>query len=170
MNKPLLTRLAVIALVAIFGYFQKDKVLGPSQPVVEASRPVATQPQGLPKLKEDLQFVNTPLPTTVTKSNLVMKNLQIRDVDGSIAYQGDIDLNPVLNRIKAGKRDSHANDGAVFGNRERRLPQKESGYYKEYVVRTPGVSHAGPQRVVIGKQGEIYYTSDHYNSFKRIQP
>lgn len=170
MNKPLLARLALIVLVAIVGFFQKDRILGPNQESPQSTQPVANQ-QGLPKLKEDLKFPpsqkNTPV---VSSSNLVMKNLQIRDVDGSIAYQGDIDLKPVLERIKSGRQDSHANDGEIFGNRERRLPQKERNYYKEYVVRTPGISHAGPQRLVIGKQGEIYYTHDHYNSFKRIQP
>jgi len=170
MNKPLLTKIAVIALVVIGGYFQKDKVLGPGQESNPSPRPVATQ-QELPKLKENLQFPSSQkTPSASSSSNLVMKNIQIRDMDGSIAYRGDIDLKPVLARIKAGRRDSHENDGAVFGNRERLLPQKERGYYTEYVVRTPGISHAGPQRLVIGKQGEIYYTHDHYNSFKRIQP
>jgi filamentous hemagglutinin len=27
----------------------------------------------------------------------------------------------------------------------------------------------GPQRVVIGKKGEVYYTGDHYNTFTRVR-
>lgn len=102
-------------------------------------------------------------------SPLVVPNVTVRDMDGRVAWRGDVDLAPTLARIDAGERDPHRNDGGVFGNRERRLPQKPGGYYREYVVRTPGISHAGPQRLIIGKQGEVFYTSDHYASFKRIR-
>ena len=102
-------------------------------------------------------------------SPLVVPNVTVRDMDGRVAWRGDVDLAPTLARIDAGERDPHRNDGGVFGNRERRLPQKPGAYYREYVVRTPGISHAGPQRLIIGKQGEVFYTSDHYASFKRIR-
>ena len=59
-------------------------------------------------------------------------------------------------------------DGVVFGNFERRLPLRERGYYREYTVPTPGISHRGARRIVAGRQGELFYTSDHYRSFKRI--
>ena len=157
MNNRILIRLALIALVAIVGWFQKDKIGGNNSPSIA---PKPAQTQKAPALKTDLNFES---------SNLVMKNMQIRDVDGSIAYRGDVDLAPTLARIKAGKRDSHNNDGSVFGNRERLLPQKERGYYREYVVRTKGIRHAGPQRLILGKNGEIYYTHDHYQSFTKIQ-
>jgi filamentous hemagglutinin len=98
-----------------------------------------------------------------------VRNLEIRDIDGSIAYRGDVDLAPALRRIEAGKKDSHPNDGSVFANHEGKLPRKDRGYYREYVVRTPGIRHAGPQRLVIGRQGEVFYTHDHYNTFTRIQ-
>ena len=45
---------------------------------------------------------------------------------------------------------------------------RERGYYREYTVPTPGVSHRGARRIVVGRQGELYYTSDHYRSFRRI--
>lgn len=59
-------------------------------------------------------------------------------------------------------------DGVVFGNFERRLPIRERGYYREYTVPTPGLSHRGARRIVVGREGELYYTSDHYRSFRRI--
>ncbi|MET3952906.1 ribonuclease domain-containing protein [Arthrobacter sp. UYEF36] len=59
-------------------------------------------------------------------------------------------------------------DGATFGNFERILPRKSSGYYKEYTVRTPGESDRGARRIVAGQSGEKYYTPDHYNSFTFI--
>jgi ribonuclease T1 len=59
-------------------------------------------------------------------------------------------------------------DGTVFSNREGLLPQKANGYYREYTVKTPGASDRGARRIVKGKAGELYYTDDHYASFRRI--
>ena len=62
----------------------------------------------------------------------------------------------------------YTRDDVTFGNFERILPRKSSGYYKEYTVPTPGESDRGARRIVAGKAGEKYYTPDHYNSFKFI--
>jgi ribonuclease T1 len=70
--------------------------------------------------------------------------------------------------IKAGGPFPYSRDGAVFGNREGRLPKRDRGYYREYTVRTPGARDRGARRIVAGKQGEFYYTDDHYRSFRRI--
>jgi ribonuclease T1 len=65
-------------------------------------------------------------------------------------------------------------DGSVFGNRERLLPVSIRGYYREYTVRTPGVSHRGKRRIVCGGKPRVpdacYYTADHYASFRKIVP
>jgi ribonuclease T1 len=68
---------------------------------------------------------------------------------------------------------AHSKDGAVFGNRERRLPAERRGYYREYTVRTPGAHDRGARRIVCGgdrpaKPEACYYTDDHYASFRRI--
>jgi len=60
-------------------------------------------------------------------------------------------------------------DGGTFGNREKRLPQRASGYYREYTVKTPGAKDRGARRIVAGNGGEFYYTEDHYRSFRRIR-
>lgn len=73
-----------------------------------------------------------------------------------------------LKLIKAGGPFPYSKDGSIFGNRERRLPLKGRGYYREYTVRTPGVRHRGARRIVAGGRGEYYYTEDHYETFKRI--
>ena len=62
----------------------------------------------------------------------------------------------------------YTRDDVNFGNFERILPRKPSGYYKEYTVPTPGESDRGARRIVAGNAGEKYYTADHYNSFKFI--
>lgn len=64
-------------------------------------------------------------------------------------------------------------DGVVFGNRERLLPPKARGYYREYTVRTPGSRDRGARRIVCGgipptTPDACYYTADHYASFRRI--
>ena len=63
-------------------------------------------------------------------------------------------------------------DGSVFGNREKILPAKKRGYYREYTVRTPGARNRGARRIVCGGKPQVpdacYYTSDHYSSFREI--
>ncbi|MDQ6934694.1 MAG: ribonuclease N [Actinomycetota bacterium] len=63
----------------------------------------------------------------------------------------------------------YSRDGAVFGNFERLLPQEPTGYYHEYTVPTPGSADRGARRIIAGKDGQMYYTGDHYQSFSRIE-
>jgi len=98
-----------------------------------------------------------------------IKNQTIRDLDGRVVYKGTIDLKPTLDRIGRGEANRHRNDGTTFQNRENRLPRKPAGYYKEYVNPTPGENGPGPQRIIIGKEDEVWYTPDHYKTFKQIK-
>ena len=84
---------------------------------------------------------------------------------GKPAVTGNVDLKPTLDRIRSGGTFPHPNDGAVFQNKEGLLPAQQNGYYHEWVHPTPGVSGPGPQRVITGLGGELYYTPDHYQSF-----
>jgi ribonuclease T1 len=59
-------------------------------------------------------------------------------------------------------------DGSTFSNREAQLPAQPRGYYSEYTVPTPGSRDRGARRVVQGKDGDTWYTSDHYQTFVRI--
>lgn len=70
--------------------------------------------------------------------------------------------------VKAGGPFPYPQDGKTFQNREKRLPQREPGYYREYTVKTPGAHDRGARRIVAGRGGEYYYTDDHYRSFRRI--
>jgi ribonuclease T1 len=71
--------------------------------------------------------------------------------------------------IRKGGPYPYERDGVVFGNFEKLLPAKERGYYREYTVRTPGTKNRGARRIVAGKGGELYYTADHYRTFRRIK-
>ncbi len=70
--------------------------------------------------------------------------------------------------IKAGGPFPDARDGVVFNNREDQLPKKARGYYHEYTVKTPGARDRGARRIVTGRNGELYYTDDHYRTFRRV--
>lgn len=59
-------------------------------------------------------------------------------------------------------------DGGTFHNREDLLPDRPTGYYREYTVPTPGSDDRGARRIVAGEAGELYWTDDHYSSFSRI--
>ena len=74
----------------------------------------------------------------------------------------------VVARIRRGGPFPYARDGVTFGNFERALPARSRGYYREYTVSTPGLSHRGARRIVAGREGELYYTDDHYRTFRRI--
>jgi ribonuclease T1 len=75
--------------------------------------------------------------------------------------------------IRSGGPFPNEKDGVVFGNREKQLPKQQRGYYTEYTVRTPGAKNRGARRLVVGGEPqtskEIYYTDDHYQSFKRVK-
>lgn len=75
--------------------------------------------------------------------------------------------------IRSGGPFPFDKDGVVFGNRERRLPRRPSGYYHEYTVPTPGSRDRGARRIVCGgrvltEPEGCFYTEDHYGSFHRI--
>lgn len=77
--------------------------------------------------------------------------------------------------IRSGGPFPYRKDGTTFFNRERLLPPKARGYYREYTVKTPGSPDRGARRIVCGGQqptepDNCYYTADHYASFARIEP
>jgi ribonuclease T1 len=79
-----------------------------------------------------------------------------------------------LDRIRAGGPFPYPRDGVVFSNREHLLPARSHGYYHEYTVPTPGVRTRGARRIICGGAvatlSECYYSNDHYQSFRNIQP
>lgn len=68
----------------------------------------------------------------------------------------------------------YSKDGSVFANRERLLPVKKRGFYREYTVAPPRARSRGARRIVCGgprvTPEVCYYTADHYASFQQIVP
>jgi len=70
--------------------------------------------------------------------------------------------------IRKGGPYPYQRDGVTFGNREKILPARERGWYREYTVPMPGERTRGARRIVAGRDGTLYYSDDHYRSFRRI--
>lgn len=135
----------------------------------ESTPPTPHAGSGGPVRGNDPQTKPRPPPDLTERARApLIQHVTLKNQDGRVIYQGPIDLQPTLDRIEKGERNQHRNDGSVFQNREGKLARKPSGYYHEYVVPTPDQHGPGPQRLILGKGGEVYYTSDHYRSFKKI--
>jgi len=79
---------------------------------------------------------------------------------------------PVLDAIARGGPFAYRQDDGTFQNRERRLPERPRGHYREYTVPTPGSRDRGARRIVTGGDPptEFFYTDDHYGTFRRFDP
>uniref|UniRef100_UPI001C937AFB VENN motif pre-toxin domain-containing protein n=1 Tax=Yersinia similis TaxID=367190 RepID=UPI001C937AFB len=115
-------------------------------------------------------------PVNVAKNPVrFIEGVTVKDIKTGQTFSGTVDLKPTLDRIASGGTYPHRNDGTVFKNLPDRdtskigLPSQPIGYYKEYVHPTPNISGPGPQRVIVGKNGEAYYTNDHYKTFIKIK-
>ncbi|WP_201533796.1 ribonuclease domain-containing protein [Psychrobacter immobilis] len=85
---------------------------------------------------------------------------------------GDRQIDDTITLIQQGGPYPYPNkDGTTFYNREGTLPAQSQGYYREYTVPTPGLSHRGARRIVTGgNPPTVYYlTVDHYESFSQLQ-
>ncbi|GDY30059.1 type IV secretion protein Rhs [Gandjariella thermophila] len=56
----------------------------------------------------------------------------------------------------------------TWGNRAGDLPTQPLGYYHETDV-WPGPGPRGSQRLIVGNGGEVWYTPDHYGTFRRVR-
>jgi hypothetical protein len=86
---------------------------------------------------------------------------------GQVIGRGNVDVRATVEAIESGRLAPRN----VFQNRPLpgkttpELPAQPPGYYQEFVHPTPGVSGVGPQRIVRGQGGELFYTPDHYKTF-----
>ncbi|MBI4352231.1 MAG: hypothetical protein HY550_12415 [Elusimicrobia bacterium] len=88
----------------------------------------------------------------------------------------------LVSDIYGGAHLPYSQDGAVFKNKEKKLPAQPSGFYREYTLLTgnaphvvviggtvyqvaPDLSARGSERIIIGGGEKIYYTPDHYRNF-----
>jgi ribonuclease T1 len=89
------------------------------------------------------------------------------------ASQLPLEARTTYRLVRSGGPFPYSKDGMVFGNRERELPAKSRGFYREYTVKSPGAQDRGARRIVCGgyaaaRPEACYYTEDHYSSFRKI--
>ena len=78
-----------------------------------------------------------------------------------------LEARETLALIRQGGPFPYTRDGAVFANREGRLPFAARNTYREYTVKTPHRRDRGARRIIAGKN-KFWYTTDHYRSFRLI--
>ena len=135
------TLLSLIAIIAVAVYFFAD-------------------------LKSSFFADSTPSTT------LSQNSIEPASTSNTAAITGDVQIDQTLALIQQGGPFPYPNkDGSTFYNREGKLPAQSQGYYREYTVPTPAVSHRGARRIVTGGHPPIIYylTLDHYDSFQKLE-
>ena len=106
-------------------------------------------------------------PASASSSGVRLADPALKPSGMATVAQADLpaEARDVIRRIDTGAAFQYRQDGVTFQNREGLLPAKPGGYYREYTVSTPGAQDRGARRLILGRQGELYYTPDHYRSF-----
>jgi ribonuclease T1 len=74
----------------------------------------------------------------------------------------------VVDLIEAQKSGGTLESGVYFANVGTHLPAQPPGYYREFVVESASSPNSGMQSIVLGENGELYFTEDCGNSFVEI--
>ncbi len=96
---------------------------------------------------------------------LQVSNAKIRDAKGDVLPHEIIYLQPTVDRIQRGELAPLPSDG----NSLQQLPKQSDGYWKLYVHPTPSLPAPGPQRIVLGRRGEVYYSTDSGKNFVKVR-
>lgn len=112
--------------------------------------------------------VLTSSPAASTGADGLAPPRPVTDLPTLVVAELPVEAVATLRLIKQGGPFPYAQDGAVFQNREGKLPSRPAGSYHEYTVRTPGSPDRGARRIVSGSDGALFWTTDHYRSFREI--
>lgn len=149
---------------------------GVSESPSQAATALASLPTGAPSPSTFPTPVSSATPVVLAEASppsTPAASLPTIDAASGLHFIDPVDLPTealdALALIEAGGPFPFDRDGLTFQNREELLPEEHGGYYREFTVITPGLSHRGARRIVAGEAGERYYTDDHYESFERIR-
>jgi ribonuclease T1 len=172
---PQLATTAIVLLLALAVLLLNNQQDDSNQPtptpapasVVAAARTTATPTP--PRSNATAATTSTQRPTTTRTTAAAARTPTPDGTLPTITYtQLPVEARETIRLIDQGGPFPYERDGITFGNRERLLPIQSDGYYREYTVITPGSSDRGARRIVAGRSGDLYYTDDHYESFKRV--
>lgn len=79
------------------------------------------------------------------------------------------EIGVTLADINDGTPDRYRADREIYENHGSRLPVQPRGFWRAFTVVTPSERDRGPRRLVVGKNGEVWFTRDHYKSFVRLR-
>lgn len=71
--------------------------------------------------------------------------------------------------IEDGTPDRFRADREIYENHGSRLPDHPRGFWRAFTVITPSERDRGPRRLVVGRDGQVWFTRDHYKTFVRLQ-
>jgi guanyl-specific ribonuclease Sa len=168
-RKPLLVGLALaVALVAFAAALPSLRVRFQEAPEVPAA-PATPLPSILPSATAMPSASPSPSGVPSPGETRGLKTLGKKPLDTQIAVVvGNMDRTgrPPSGVAQGGRKGSRS---GVFQNAERRLPVRAPGYYKESDVWPRRAGARGPERLVFGRESEVYYSPDHYRSFVRLR-
>ena len=70
--------------------------------------------------------------------------------------------------VDAGGPFPRADDGSPFSDPSGALPSRAPGSYRQYSVVQPGGTADSPWHLVVGDGGEVYWTEDGFETFRRV--
>lgn len=168
MRKPLLVGLALaVALVALAAALPSLRVRfqevpkAPATPLPSILPSASASPVASPS--------QPPSATLASRDTRGLKELGKRPLDAQIAVvvtNMDRTGRPPSGVAQGGRRGSRP---GVFQNAERRLPVRAPGYYRESDVWPRRAGARGGERLIFGREGEVYFSADHYRSFMRLR-
>src|SRR5439155_21489548 len=105
-------------------------------------------------------------PATTNSTPDFVADVEVKNF-GVTVGKGNVYVRPTLDAIKSGTGVSRGTFRDINGDLSN--PRQPYGYWEEFNgPETPGIAGAGPQRVIVGNGGEIWYSPDHYDSFIRL--
>ncbi|HSN73779.1 MAG TPA: ribonuclease domain-containing protein [Anaerolineae bacterium] len=142
------------------------KVAGQAGAVIEAAATLEAQANVTPTRTPRVRA--TPTRTPRTRATATQRAQSVSGLP-TIRYQNlPQQAKDTIALIEQGGPFPFERDDITFQNREQILPRERSGYYREYTVITPGSRDRGARRIVAGAEGDLYYSDDHYESFKEV--
>ena len=159
MRKPSMIVWLLLAAVLLFGWRRHHMDPTPPAPAATPASAAAAPATPLPAAE------SAAIPAPSARTERV-------DRPSSTALPAFLppEAREVIAHIQSGGPFPYPQDDSIFGNYEGHLPRQPRGWYHEYTVPTPGLSHRGTRRIITGgtPPQAWYYSEDHYDSFRRF--